>query len=147
VSPLRGSGARARVTRLPRRSKVAADSGNRNIFRYLDPSGEGQVSEMEWGVLDSIFKEIRFSIGEFVGFLDRTFDNLDDAWDFLDDDSSGAMDYQEFTDACKSIGFFGPGRPIFSYLDKDDEGTVSLQEFQVVRTFHDEPVPPEKEEQ
>merc|ERR1712060_421721 len=73
-----------------------------NVFRYLDPSGEGEVSEGEWGILMNLWKEMRQSIREFVQFLERTFsrkdkkasnspdeeDALDAAWDFIDDDGS-----------------------------------------------------------
>lgn len=117
-----------------------------NVFRWLDPSGEGQISITEWGVLDALFREIKYSIGEFVFFLDRTFDNLDDAWNFLDDDHSGALSFKEWTEAACQIGYFGPTRPIFSFLDKDDEGTISFTEFQLLREFHVEPAPEEEEE-
>lgn len=105
-----------------------------NVFRYLDPSGEGQVSEQEWGVLDQLFKETHHSIREFVWFLDRTFENLDDAWEFLAKDAE-ELDKQAWGAASKSVGYHGPTRPIFSYLDKDGEGTVSCEEFQVLDKF------------
>jgi len=106
-----------------------------DVFRYLDPSGEGQVSPQEWGVLEQLFKEIHMCIGEFVWFLDRTFDSWDEAWDFLDDDASGSLSMKEWMDASHSIGYFGPSRPIFSYLDVDASDCVSFTEFQVLRDF------------
>jgi Ca2+-binding EF-hand superfamily protein len=105
-----------------------------------------QMTMTEWMVLDALCREIKYSIGEFVGFLDRTFDNLDDAWNFLDDDQSGSLSFKEWTDAATSIGYFGPTRPIFSFLDKDDEGTISFTEFQLLREFHVEPEVVEEEE-
>jgi Ca2+-binding EF-hand superfamily protein len=106
-----------------------------NVFRYLDPSGEGTVSEQEWELLDELFKEITFSVREFVWFLDRTFENLDDAWVFLDQDGNDVLDFQEFTIACEKIGYFGHAKSIFSFLDKDGEGTISFEEFQVVQNY------------
>jgi len=37
-----------------------------NIFRFLDPSGEGEVSKDEWMILLQFWNEIRQSIREFV---------------------------------------------------------------------------------
>jgi Ca2+-binding EF-hand superfamily protein len=106
-----------------------------NVFRYLDPTGEGQISKDEWGVLVQLFDEIHLSIGEFVWFLHRTFDSLEDAWNFMDDDGSGTLDMKEWMAASQSIGFFGPAEPIFSFLDKDDEDSVSWEEFQLLEGF------------
>jgi len=106
------------------------------VFRYLDPSGEGQVSEGEWGVLEQLFNEIQLSIKEFVAFCERTFGpNLKDAWDALDDDGSGEIDENEWNSACQQLGFFGLTSPIFNFLDADDEGTVSLDEFELLNSF------------
>lgn len=106
------------------------------VFRYLDPSGEGQVSEGEWGILQLLFNEIQLSIREFVQFLDRTFENdMRAAWDFLDDDGSGEISFDEWAQAVESVGYFGATKPIFSYLDKDDEGTVSYDEFEALASF------------
>jgi len=116
----------------------------RSIFRYLDPSGEGQVSEGEWGILEQLFKEIMLCISEFAQFLDRSFQDVtkaDDcsaltkAWDFLDDDGSGAIDFPEWQDAVESMGYFGPAKPIFSYLDKDGEGSIEQEEFYELEKF------------
>jgi len=108
----------------------------RNVFRYLDPSGEGQVSKGEWGVLEQLFREIQLSIKEFVDFCERTFgDNLDDAWAALDADQSGSIDEKEWEITCQALGFFGSLPPIFNFLDLDDEGTISLEEFHNLNIF------------
>jgi len=112
----------------------------RAIFRYLDPSGEGQVSEDEWNILGLIWKEIQLSITEFVQFCERTFgDDLGDTWVFMDEDGGGEIDMDEWCDSCKKVGFFGPVVPIFGFLDADDEGTVSLDEFKLLEDFQDVP--------
>lgn len=107
-----------------------------NVFRYLDPSGEGQVSEGEWGILEQLFDEIQLSIKEFVDFCERIFgDDLLQAWHEIDKDGGGDIDREEWNAACEELGFFGLVQPIFDFLDQDDEGTVSLQEFRLLESF------------
>lgn len=108
------------------------------VFRFLDASGEGQVSSEEFMVLDQMFNEILYSIEEFVEFCVRTFGlDPEDTWLFIDDDQSGEIDEQEWVTACASIGYLGNSVPIFRYLDKDDEGTVCLDEFMALDKFFD----------
>jgi len=100
------------------------------VFRYLDPSGEGLVSEGEFGVLELLFNEIQLAIKEFCDFCERTFgDDLMIAWETIDADRSGSIDAKEWVAACQGLGFFGSATPIFNFLDADDEGTISLDEF------------------
>jgi len=109
------------------------------IFRFLDPSGEGQVSECEWAILDLVDREIRLSIKEFVQFLARTFgDDLENAWDAFDEDGGGEIEYHEWEEKLEEVGFFGPGRPIFSFLDKDEGGSISWEEFERLIEFQPE---------
>jgi len=106
------------------------------VFRFLDPSGEGEVSKDEWGILDRTFQEIKLCIYEFCQFLNRTFGpDLAESWQFLDADGSGEIDIDEWMDAVTNIGYFGPSHPIFKFLDKDDEGTVSYDEFLLLDTL------------
>jgi Ran GTPase-activating protein (RanGAP) involved in mRNA processing and transport len=112
----------------------------RGIFRYLDPSGEGQVSSDEFNMLELLWQEIKLSITEFVQFCERTFgDDLQATWVFMDDDGGGEIDLQEWVDACQKVGFFGPVVPIFGYLDEDDEGSVSIDEFMLLEDFQEAP--------
>jgi len=116
-----------------------------NIFRYLDPSGEGQVSRSEWGVINNLWKEMRQSIYEFVRFLEKTFsqeakelgeDVMDVAWDALDQDGGGDIDEREWEGVVRDeLKYFGPTLIIFGFLDKDDEGTVSREEFHALKDF------------
>jgi len=86
------------------------------VFRFLDPDESGQVSSSEWGVLHQLWKELELSILEFLQYIDRTFaSNFLMAWEELDDDRSGEIDFEEFTDAIHFIGYFGEGTPIFNY--------------------------------
>merc|ERR1711920_691895 len=94
--------------------------------------------------------EMRQSIREFVQFLERTFsrkdkkasnspdeeDAPDAAWDFIDDDGSGEISEDERVAIVQeSLHYFGPCITIFHFLDKDDEGTVSLDEFRALEVF------------
>lgn len=106
------------------------------VFRFMDASGEGQLSVAEFMVFDQMFKEILLSIEEFVEFCVRTFgDDPCDTWEFIDDDHSGEVDEEEWSAACNNIGYLGPVLPIFRFLDKDDEGTISLDEFLELEKF------------
>jgi len=108
----------------------------KEVFRYLDPSGEGIVSKQEWMVLEQLFREVKLSVKEFVEFCERTFGpNLDDTWKALDVDGSGDIDFQEWSECLKKQGFFGMPRPIFAYIDKDDGGTVSKDEFEILADY------------
>jgi len=120
-----------------RKDKDGSEESRRieGVFRWLDPDESGQVSEIEFLLLDKLFKEITLSIREFVEFCERMFADLEEAWTFLDDDGSGEIDYSEWVEACTKIGYRGPVEPIFNYLDKDDEGHVSLDEFQELEKF------------
>jgi Ran GTPase-activating protein (RanGAP) involved in mRNA processing and transport/Ca2+-binding EF-hand superfamily protein len=113
-----------------------------SIFRFLDPSGEGQVSKDEWAILDLLFQEIRLSIEEFVRFLTRTFgEDLQVAWDAFDEDGGGTIQFHEWRDKLTQVGYFGPSKPIFSFLDKDDGGDISYSEFQALADFQTNRVP------
>eukprot|EP00928_Gymnodinium_smaydae_P074583 TRINITY_DN57616_c0_g1_i1.p1 TRINITY_DN57616_c0_g1~~TRINITY_DN57616_c0_g1_i1.p1 ORF type:complete len:370 (-),score=107.58 TRINITY_DN57616_c0_g1_i1:281-1273(-) len=118
-----------------------------NIFRYLDPSESGEVSEQEWGALECLWKEMMQSIREFVQFLERTFggdpgeDFLQVAWAQLDEDGSGEVSEEEWVEVIKDkLQYFGPSLVIFNFIDKDDEGTVSQDEFQVLETMRVAPL-------
>merc|ERR1711957_531620 len=101
-----------------------------SIFRYLDPSGEGSVSEGEWNILLYLWKEINLSIREFVKFLERSIGGgCNEWWTVLDEDGSNGIDYDEWSGTCKSLGYFGPSRQIFKFMDKEDKGEISKEQF------------------
>ncbi|CAJ1428336.1 unnamed protein product [Effrenium voratum] len=113
------------------------------VFRYLDPGGEGNVSLQEWQILGQLWKEFVLSIQEFVQFLFFAFgDELEFAWDELDDDGSGELSEDEWFSAVKRIGYFGPARVVFALLDGSDDGNISWDEFQELEKYR-----PKKKEQ
>jgi len=106
------------------------------IFRFLDPSGEGQVSKEEFMTLDNFWAEVNFSIQEFLDWAERMFGpDLKILWDALDEDESGGIQRHEWEEVLDKVGYFGPSGPIFSYVDEDDGGTISWSEFQLLRRF------------
>jgi len=106
------------------------------VFRYLDPGGEGSVSAKEWSVLDQLWKEFDLTIREFVQFLQFAFgDDLQDAWDALDEDGGGSLSYEEFSEAVKAAGYFGPSRVVFALLDNTDDDEIELEEFEVLKKY------------
>jgi len=106
------------------------------IFRYLDPGGEGSVSLNEWQILDQLWKEFVLSIQEFVQFLIFAFgESLEDAWECLDDDGSGELTEEEWNEAVENIGYFGPSRVVFALLDSTDDGNISWDEFKVLEGY------------
>lgn len=112
------------------------DARIRNLFRFLDPGGEGSVSKGEWEVLGQLYREINLCVKEFVEFCVRTFGpDLNDSWNALDASGDGEVDEEEWLAACESLGFFGPARPIFSFLDKSDDGSVGPDEFAVLEEY------------
>lgn len=122
-----------------------------NLFRYLDPSGEGDVSKEEWAVLKSLWSEMEQSIREFVQFLERLYEDdptqdfLDIAWSEFDDDGSGQITEKEWVDkAINELHYFGPSDIIFHYLDKDDEGSVSFDEFMHLGVYRRRPRSPKR---
>eukprot|EP00441_Pelagodinium_beii_P031771 CAMPEP_0197644728 /NCGR_PEP_ID=MMETSP1338-20131121/17606_1 /TAXON_ID=43686 ORGANISM="Pelagodinium beii, Strain RCC1491" /NCGR_SAMPLE_ID=MMETSP1338 /ASSEMBLY_ACC=CAM_ASM_000754 /LENGTH=1514 /DNA_ID=CAMNT_0043218173 /DNA_START=247 /DNA_END=4791 /DNA_ORIENTATION=- len=109
----------------------------KNVYRYLDPSGDGAVSKPEWAVLQQIYEEIQTAIKEFIAFCLRTFGDLAKAWKALDEDGSGEIDRAEWEGVLKGAGFFGLAMPIFAYIDTDDGGSVSFDEFAVLHNLLD----------
>ncbi|CAE7938971.1 TONSL [Symbiodinium necroappetens] len=112
------------------------------IFRYLDPSGEGQVTRSEWGILELCHKEMVYSIQEFVHFCSRSFGNdLNAAWAVFDVNGDNFISEAEWVTVARSFSYFGPTLPIFRFLDRDDEGTISFEEFEELQKFREPPRP------
>merc|ERR1712217_133724 len=114
-----------------------------NLFRYLDMGGEGSVSLDEWQLLDQLWKEFDLSIREFVQFLCLSFgDDLADAWAHLDDDDSGELNEEEWLEAVRNIGYFGPAQVVFALIDSSDDGSISFDEFEVLEGYRRKPSRP-----
>jgi len=72
-------------------------------------------------------------IQEFKTSLEKKFGSITRAWRVgLDADASGLMDFQEFTEACRAIGYIGNLRTLWFNLDYDSTGSISLKELDPV---------------
>lgn len=107
-----------------------------NLFRYLDPGGEGTVSLDEWQILDQLWKEFDLSIREFVQFMMLTVsDNLATCFAKMDEDGGGELSEDEWIEAVKEMGYFGPAKVVFALLDTTDDGSIELDEFMVLEKY------------
>lgn len=111
-----------------------------DVFRYLDPGGEGSVSEEEWGVLGQLWKEFEYSVQEFVYFLVlKLGGDLFYAWESMlvefGDEDKEEINYEEFAQAVERIGYFGPSNVVFRLLDVSDDGNISFDEFEVLQKY------------
>jgi len=107
-----------------------------SVFRYLDPGGEGSVSNEEWDMIGQLWNEFELSVREFVQFLQRVYgDDLSIAWTFLDEDGSGGLDEEEWLNAVEALGYFGPAKVVFNLLDTNDDGEVNREEFAVLESY------------
>jgi hypothetical protein len=97
------------------------------VFRFLDPDESGVVSVHEWAVMHQLWKELTLSILEFLQYVDRTFSgNFENAWYHLDEDGSGTIDFEEWEEAVRVIGYFGEGTEIYNYCC-DSSGTITKE--------------------
>jgi len=104
------------------------------IFRYLDPHGEGALTRSEWGVLVQLWDEVQLSIHEFTRFLLRKFGSLDKAWEDMKD-ARGTIKKEDWVSTCEGMGFFGPLRFPFGFLDQSDSGEVTYDHFLRLQAF------------
>merc|ERR1711920_315731 len=89
----------------------------------------------EWQILGQLWNEFDQSIREFVQFLLRTFSDLEEAWEVLDEDGSGELTEEEWLTAVDDLGYFGPAKVVFALLDNSDDGSISYDEFEVLEKY------------
>jgi len=122
------------------------------IFRFLDPGGEGTVSNEEWQILAQLWNEVDLCITEFANFLVESYGDLEAAWDQVDlflqtrssayreklrelsrnlyvDAESRSLNEEEWVEAAAGIGYFGPASCIFGILDYSGDGDIQVEEF------------------
>jgi len=89
------------------------------LFRYLDPDRGGSISWEEWQVMDNLLKDLQLGILELLQYVSRTFGSVEVAYDFLDKDGSSSVDYAEWCEGIKHMGYYGPSGTIYKYLCAD----------------------------
>jgi len=105
-----------------------------SVFKYLDPSGEAVITKEQYKSLQPPWNEIRLSISEFVKLMQRKCGNTVPAWwealgvDEVKSDEWGA--------AARKMGFFGTARQVFKFLDKNDKGVISFEEFKLLGSIN-----------
>jgi len=103
------------------------------IYRFLDSSGDGKgISRKEWLRLDVMWHQFRRSASDFALFLavfaGHSFANR--VWHEIGADESTQMKEERWCEALRYVGYLGPSLEIFAFLDKENVGTVSINQFQ-----------------
>merc|ERR1712107_219190 len=84
---------------------------------------------------------ISLSLQEFVQFLERAIslspDVLEQAWKILDQEPTGVVSDDEWEAVVEErLGYFGPSKRIFGFLDSDGlSGSISFEEFMILQRF------------
>mmetsp|Transcript_84016 Transcript_84016/g.145148 ORF Transcript_84016/g.145148 Transcript_84016/m.145148 type:complete len:262 (-) Transcript_84016:26-811(-) len=69
------------------------------------------------------------SVKELKQILVHKYGSVVAAWrEAMDKDGSGTLDYKEFLAACREVGFSGSLKKVYSELDRDGSGQISLRE-------------------
>jgi len=106
------------------------------IFRFLNTSGEGNCSLGEFSMLAWLWKEIKQCVRNFATFIHRMFHgDLAAAWEYIDFQKRGKVNLDQFAKVCKKSGYFGMAKPIFDYLDADDNGALTEEKFYELEKF------------
>jgi len=107
----------------------------KEVFRQLDNNSRGEVSQVEWGRLRQMWKELRLSILELFQHLDRVYDgDVDAAWSDINLAGRGSVDAQGWQAAASQrLGYFGPVASIFRYVEKG--GFINSEGWQTLKAF------------
>lgn len=115
------------ITALGSGSLTAAEI--QSVFKYFDRNAEGVITK-EHTILEPPWNEIRLSIIEFVKLMQRRCGNaVETWWKALGVDE---VKYDEWGAAVRKFGFLGSARQVFKFIDKDDKGTISFNEFKLL---------------
>eukprot|EP00933_Yihiella_yeosuensis_P055287 TRINITY_DN5400_c0_g1_i2.p1 TRINITY_DN5400_c0_g1~~TRINITY_DN5400_c0_g1_i2.p1 ORF type:complete len:1082 (+),score=192.30 TRINITY_DN5400_c0_g1_i2:64-3309(+) len=97
-------------------------------LRRRPVQAEKKLSHREAAILKDKEEKKRVK-ADFMGFLIRNYGNLVRAWRLgLDADGDGKLNFTEFCNACKRIGFRDKLRTLWRALDPHGNGNVGLQE-------------------
>ncbi|CAE7576342.1 mug40, partial [Symbiodinium natans] len=96
--------------------------GLRRRSETLNPSAEQRVLERQ--AKDRA--EAEAMLGRFKLFLNQKFGNLVRAWRHLDSDGNGRVQFTDFCQSCRHMGFQGNLKALWLSLDSSDKGEVCL---------------------
>jgi len=89
----------------------------RNPRPLFEPASAAQEERLEAGSAETFRQLLLSKCGSIAA-----------AWEALDKDGSGGLDYREFVEACRGMGFQGNLRKIFSEFDPSGDGVISIRE-------------------
>jgi len=91
-------------------------------WRAFDEDLSGYIS------LREIDEESDMVLSNFRRWCASEFGSVKSAFIVFDSDCSGSLSFQEFRAACRVYGYDGSARTLFSALDVDQQGTLTLKE-------------------
>eukprot|EP00438_Fugacium_kawagutii_P018562 Skav215124 [mRNA] locus=scaffold1893:383804:399735:- [translate_table: standard] len=96
-------------------------------WRYFDQDISGSIS-FAFHCREHVFLPLVMRLSTFKSWADEEFGGVRAAFTILDEDNSGDFNIREFIKMLRFYGFQGDCRALFSTLDCDGQGTVSLNE-------------------
>jgi Ca2+-binding EF-hand superfamily protein len=103
-------------------------------FKFLDPNNDTELSQLDFGVLEGIWRELMLTMWEFYQHLLDILGSLENAWAHADEDGNQSMEMHEFEKLARTWHFDGPVRQIFMYLDQDGNGNIGFDEWMRLAT-------------
>lgn len=100
-----------------------------SVFRYLDTSHDGDISRKEFETLERVWRELHQSIYELKRDLEVFYGSLQQAFEAIDLDESGAISFEEFKKCVQATHFDGPVQEIFMFIDLNMDQEIDGHEF------------------
>jgi len=107
---------------------------NRDRIHLTGVLFEVAADALSFSTLDSSWnpESLRVFVTDFQNFLIRKFGSIEEAWSqAFDLDRSGSVNFTEFGQGCKALGYVGNATRLWAALDDDRSGEISLQELEM----------------
>jgi len=113
-----------------------------SVFRYLDTSHDGDISAREFETLERVWRELQQSMFELKRDLEVYYGSLQNAFEAIDLDESGAISFEEFKKCVEATHFDGPVQEIFMFIDLNGDAEIDGPEFFELENYsHSPPLP------